>query len=74
MTGTVRFSFEAGRLLKRSIVLEIKTYCHNRAYGYEITEDGGFLSSMFFVKITAPSEKVGEVANDFQRYMTALEG
>jgi hypothetical protein len=69
--ATIRFPLDVGCLVRGAVRRDLKRFCYQYGYDLSLEEDRGLLSSLFFVKIEVPSDKVDEVSKAIDKWVKA---
>lgn len=66
--SSLRFTLEAGALVRSAAVRELRAYCWRAGIECRIEEDRGWLSSGFRVELTGPDSALQDARRDVMRW------
>jgi len=73
MIATLRFPIEAGCGVRRSVRLELRSYCFRRHLECDIQEDRGWLASTYFVVIRGPEDTIVRAKEELEAWFREWE-
>lgn len=71
--GTLKFTFEAGALVRGQAVKGIKNIAFMKNLSIKIDEDKGILDSNFRIKLEGSDEKILSAKDDIKSFLSKLE-
>lgn len=71
--GTMKFTFEAGALVRGKAIKHIKDVAFMKNLSLKIDEDKGILESNFRIKLEGSNEKILAAKDDIQSFLAKME-
>lgn len=71
--NSLRVTFQAGALIRRQVISQLKQYCFRNGLELSVDEDKGFLESTYFVDIKGPDEALITAKHALESWVRTLD-